>query len=195
MKKGKAYTIAFRRKREGKTDYRTRLKLLTSKKLRVVVRRKLNNFTVQIINFEAKGDKVLIGVSSRELIKYGWKAHRGNLSSAYLTGYLCGLKAKKNKLTEGILDIGPNEAVPKSSFFALAKGLKDAGFNLPLGEKVIPGEDRIKGIHIENYAKQLSKDTNLYTKHFSQYIKNGLKPEDLSKHFEETKKKIQQKWQ
>ncbi len=195
MKKGKAYTVKYRRKREGRTDYRSRLNLLTSGQLRVVLRRGIKNFTVQIVQYEAKGDKSIITTSSRELIKFGWKAHRGNLSSAYLTGYLCGLKAKKINLKEGIIDLGLNKAIPKSSFFAAAKGLVDSGFKVPMSKEVIPEEDRIKGIHVENYAKQLLKQTNLYNKYFSQYLKNGLKPEDLSKHFDETKRKIETKWQ
>src|SRR3989338_1345804 len=129
MKKGKAYTVKYRRKREGRTDYRSRLNLLSSRKLRVVIRRTLSNITIQITQYDSKGDKILISADSKELTKFEWKVHRGNLSSAYLTGYLCVLKAKKDKLKEGILDIGLRRAIPQSSFFAAAKGLLDAGFN------------------------------------------------------------------
>ena len=48
MKKGKTHRIKFRRKREGKTDYRKRLKLLLGGKPRLVVRKSLKNITAQI---------------------------------------------------------------------------------------------------------------------------------------------------
>lgn len=193
MKGGKAYTLDYRRKREGKTDYKSRIKLLSSKKLRVIVRRASNNILVQVVKYDNKGDHVLASAHTRELLKYGWKGHRGNLSSAYLVGLLCGLKAKKQGLVSGILDLGLSRTVSKSSFFAVAKGLKDSGFDLPVGKEVIPDEDRIKGKHIENYAKML-KGKDDYEKKFSKYLKQGLKPEEISKHMEDVKNKITQKW-
>ncbi len=194
MKKGKAYTLDYRRKRQGKTNYKTRLKLLSSNKLRVVIRKGLNNILVQLVKFNPSGDNVLISTYTRELLKYGWNGHRGNLSAAYLVGFLCGLKAKKNNLITGIVDLGFSRAVHKSSIFAVVKGFKDAGFDIPLGEGVVPEDDRISGKHIENYAKKL-KLSGGYEKQFSKYLKAGLNPEDLSKHFEDVKKKISEKWQ
>jgi len=145
MKMGKAYTLKFRRKREGRTDYRSRLSLLVAGKLRVVLRKGINNFTVQMIKFEAKGDKVVVSASSRELLKYGWKAHRGNLSSAYLTAFLCGLKAKKQGIKSGVVDLGLFSIVKGSSFFSAIKGLVDSGFDVPVGANAFPKEERIKG--------------------------------------------------
>lgn len=194
MKKGKAYTLDYRRKRKGKTNYRNRLNLLVSNKLRVVIRKGLNNILVQLVKFNPKGDTVLVSSYTGELLKYGWKGHRGNLSSAYLVGFLCGLKAKKSNLEKGIVDLGFSRAVHKSSVFAVVKGLKDAGFDVPFGDEAIPHEDRILGKHIEDYAKKL-KSSGGYEKQFSKYIKAGLKPEDFSKHFEDVKKKISEKWQ
>jgi len=189
MKNGKAYTLNFRRKREGKTDYRSRLKLISSRKPRVVLRRRLNNFSVQIVKFENTGDKVLVSVHTRELIKYGWKGHRGNISAAYLAGLLCGIKAKKKGIGSGVADFGVFRVVSGSSFFAVLKGLKDSGFDIAVGEKALPDESRISGKHIEAYAS-LIKGKEIYNKQFSHYLKAGLKPEELSKHFEEVKKKI-----
>ena len=119
MKLGKAYTLGYRRKRENKTDYRARIKLLSSGKSRVVIRKMLNNYIVQIIDYYPEGDKILISSSTRELLKYGWKAHRGNLSAAYLVGFLCGKKAKKKGIKSGILDLGFHRIVKGSSIFAI----------------------------------------------------------------------------
>ncbi len=192
MKKGKSFNLHFRRKREGKTDYRSRLNLLTSGKPRIVIRRMLNNFSVQIVNYNGKMDTVLLSSSSRELLKYGWKGHRGNLPSAYLTGFLCGLKAKKKGITSGVSDLGVARVVKGSSIFASMKGLKDAGFNLPVREDFLPSEDRIMGKHIAEYAKKLGQKSG---SQFSVYLKSKLPVNDFSLHFLEVKKKILEKWQ
>ena len=190
--KGRVFTLNYRRKRKGKTNYKRRLNLIKSGDLRVVVRKGLNNFLVQLTEFNSLGDKILVSSSTRELIKYGWKAHRGNLSSAYLVGFLSGLKAKKKGLKSGILDLGLYRAIKNSSFFAVAKGLKDAGFDIPVSESVLP-TNRVLGKHIEDYAKKL-KGTPKYQKQFSKYLKSGINPEELSKHVGDVKNKITEKW-
>lgn len=193
MTEGKAYTLSMRRKREGKTNYKARLKLLVSKKARVVLRRRLNNFSIQIVNFDPKGDKVVVSSYSKELSKYGWKGHCGNFPSAYLVGFLCGLKAKKQKITSGVADLGLFRVVKTSNLFAALKGLKDSGFDIVVSDKMLPTDERVSGKHIEDYAKLL-KGKDDYNKRFSKYIKEGLNPEEFSKHFEEVKKKIIEKW-
>ena len=163
MKKGNAYTLAYRRKREGKTDYRTRLKFISSNMFRVIVRISFNNILVQIVGFDLKGDKVLVSSHSRELIKYGWKAHRGNLPSSYLVGFLCGLKALQKGIDTGIIDFGFNRVVKGSSLFGVSKGLIDSGFKVKVNESFLPSEDRVSGKHIEDYAKKV-KDSEVYKK-------------------------------
>ncbi len=54
--KGPKRRVPFRRKREGKTDYRLRIKLLLSNKPRLVVRRSLKNINVQLIDVSENGD-------------------------------------------------------------------------------------------------------------------------------------------
>ncbi len=193
MKHGKAYTLDYRRKRAGRTNYKKRLTLLSSRKLRIVVRRMLNNVIVQIVQYDKSGDKVLVSAHTRELLKYGWKGHKGNLSAAYLVGLLCGLKAKKKGLNAGVLDLGLNRAITGSGFFAVAKGLKDSKFDVSVSEDVLPDENRVMGKHIDEYATKL-KGKKEYEKQFSKYIKSGLKPEDFSKHVAEVKSKITEKW-
>ncbi|MEK6948485.1 MAG: 50S ribosomal protein L18 [Nanoarchaeota archaeon] len=158
MKIHKAYTLKYRRKREGKTDYKSRLGLLASRRLRIVVRRTLSNIHVQVVEYSPTGDKTLISVDSRELLKYGWKGHRGNTTSSYLTGMLCGLKAKKKGIKEGILDLGLNRAIKGSSLFAAVKGLK-LSIEVPCNEDYFPNEERIKGQHLKkgNYDEVRKK--------------------------------------
>ncbi|MGC9079201.1 MAG: 50S ribosomal protein L18 [Nanopusillaceae archaeon] len=192
MAHGPRYVVKYRRRRENITDYRKRLKLLKSGKLRLVVRRHLNNFIAQIIQYDERGDKTLITVHSKTLEKkYGWKGHRGNLPTAYLVGLLIGLEAKKRGINEAILDIGRYSKTKGNSLFAVLKGALDAGLEIPHGEEILPSEERIRGEHIKNYALLLKeKNPEKYKKQFSRYLKVGLEPEKIVEHFEEVKKKI-----
>ncbi|MBW9221559.1 50S ribosomal protein L18 [Methanothermococcus sp. SCGC AD-155-C09] len=191
MARGAKYRVPFRRRREGKTDYRLRLKLLLSKKPRLVVRKSLNNISAQIISYNERGDKVLVSAHTKELVKMGYKGHCGNLPAAYLTGLLLGKKALKEGYEEAILDIGLHGATKGAAVFATLKGTVDAGMNIPHGERILPEESRINGTHIKEYAELLKEeDSEEYKRQFSKYLKNGLNPEDLPEHFEEIKEKI-----
>jgi len=184
--------VDFRRKREGKTDYRKRLRLLLGNKPRLVINLSLKNITAQIAEYHEDGDKITASASSKEIEKkFGWKASRSNLPAAYLTGYLVGKKAIKNGLKEAILDIGLLNSVKGGKIYSALKGALDAGLNIPCSKEILPDDDSIKGKHISDYASKLSKEDNKkYEKVFSLYIKKGIKPEELPKYFEETKKKI-----
>jgi len=150
MKLSPTYKMPFKRRRLEKTDYQKRLKLLSSGKPRLVVRKSLNYIIVQIIGFDKKGDKTLAGLTSKELKKLGWKFACDNLPAAYLTGMLIGKRAMKKKINEAILDAGLYSSTKGSRIYATAKGAIDAGLKLPIGEEILPSEDRIKGKHISN---------------------------------------------
>ncbi|MEM3149199.1 MAG: 50S ribosomal protein L18 [Candidatus Jordarchaeales archaeon] len=189
MARGARYRLAFRRRREGRTDYRLRRKLVISGIPRLVVRRSRNNFSVQLIESMFGGDKTLVSAHSKELIKkYGWKGHCGNVPTAYLTGFLLALKAKRAGLERAILDIGLHPPVKGSRVFAALKGALDGGMDIPHGEEVLPNEERIRGEHIAEYAKQLlERSPELYAKRFSSQIKRGVRPEELPKHFDKVR--------
>ena len=179
-----------KRRRTKKTDYKQRLALLRSNEIRLVIRRSLNNIHVQLVRFN-KTDNVLLERMSRNLQHYGWKGHGGNISSAYLTGLLIGKEALEKKITKAIVDIGLQTSVPRNALFAAALGAKDAGMDISLDEKILPGKDRIEGSHTAKYAAMLKKDNEeAYKKQFSAYLKNGLDPEKLPEHFADVKKKI-----
>ena len=191
MAKGSRYSVPYRRRREGKTDYRKRKALILSRKPRLVVRGTLKNIIVQIVAAKPHGDEVLVSAHSRELLKnYGWKAPRGNLPAAYLTGLLCGLKAKAKGIKEAVLDIGLHSPTKGARVFAALKGVLDAGLNVPHGEEKLPDEERIRGVHIAQYAKMLSANTERYMAAFSKYLENKIPPENLPEHFAEVKKAV-----
>ncbi|MCK5022685.1 MAG: 50S ribosomal protein L18 [Candidatus Aenigmarchaeota archaeon] len=191
MKRRKTLRLPHRRKREGKTDYHLRLRLLKSKKPRFVVRKSSNNIICQIIRFEITGDKVVVSVDSKELKKFGWKYHCGNLPAAYLTGFLCAEKAKHHKVKEVVFDMGLYGATQGNRLFSTLKGAVDGGLNVPHSEEILPKQERFSGKHIADYAEKLkAEDAAKYKKVFSAHIKNKTEPKDLPKAFEDAKKKI-----
>ncbi len=191
MATGPRYRVPFRRRREGKTNYRARKALILSRLPRFVVRLSLKNVTVQIINAEETGDKVVVSAHSHELAKtYGLKCNGGNLPSAYLTGLLCGYKALCNGVEIAILDIGLHIPVKGTRIFAVLKGIVDAGVDVPHSEDILPEDSRINGEHIANYASQLSEEPEVYQKKFANLLSKGIKPEELSEHVSEVKIKI-----
>jgi len=191
MATGPRYRVPFRRRREGKTNYRTRRALVLSRVPRLVVRLSLKNAIVQIIESEAIGDKVIVSAHSRELAKtYGWLSNGGNIPSAYLTGLLCGYKAIANGVEKAFLDIGLHIPSKGTRVFAALKGVVDAGVEVPHSEEILPDEARISGQHIADYGSQLASEPEVYQQKFSKSLKKGSKPEKLSEHFSAVKDKI-----
>jgi len=143
--------LELKRKRLGKTNYRKRLKLLLANKPRLVVRKSLKNISVQIVEYDGKGDRVILSAHSSELKKYGWQGNKGNMPTSYLVGLLIGNKAKKKDIKELVLDIGLQNSVKGSRIYSLLKGCIDTGLNIPHSKNILPMEDRIKGKHIKNF--------------------------------------------
>ena len=148
MAYGPRYKVNFRRRREGRTDYRQRQRLLRARVPRAVVRLSLRNARVQFIDFDFAGDKVLAQASSKELTKLGWTAATGNIPASYLTGYLAGKRALANGVEQAVLDIGQKVPAKGSNVFAALKGMVDAGVDIPYGEGCSL-HDRLAGKHQE----------------------------------------------
>jgi len=183
----------FRRRREGRTDYRQRFRLLKSGKPRLVARISLNHVRAQVMEFDPRGDRVRASAFSGELRKLGWKGGTSNTPAAYLVGLLCGLRARKEGIKECVLDIGLHRPVPSSKVFAVLKGALDAGLEIPHSEEVLPSQERIRGEHIADYALRL-KEEGGYERRFSEYLRRGLPPEQLPQHFEEIKRELMERW-
>jgi large subunit ribosomal protein L5e len=98
----KRYQVKFRRRREGKTDYRARKRLVcqdrnkyNTPKYRLVVRFSNKACICQIVYSEIVGDKVMCCASSTELGRYGLKVGLKNYAAAYCTGLLCARRLLK----------------------------------------------------------------------------------------------------
>jgi len=150
MTHGPRYYVKPRRRREGKTDYRKRLSLLRSGKVRMVVRKSLKNTQIQFVEYKEEGDNILVSVNSKELKdKFQWKFSTSTTPAAYLTGLLAGTRAKEKGISECVLDIGRYPASTGCKIFAALKGTVDAGVDCPYNEEKIPSEDRITGKHLD----------------------------------------------
>jgi large subunit ribosomal protein L18 len=156
MATGSRYFVPFRRRREGKTDYYQRTRLVVADVPRMVVRKTNRHIIVQLVTAEMDGDRTLVAANSKELEQYGYKGSTSNTPAAYLTGMLFAVKAKKAQQESAILDIGLNRATPGARVFAALKGAVDAGLDIPYGEEILPSEDRLKGAHIAAYNKNAS---------------------------------------
>lgn len=190
MAQGSRYKLAFKRRRDGKTDYKARSKLVGLDKSRLVVRITNNHTIVQIINVTQDGDETVVSAHTNELKKEGWLGSGKNTSAAYLTGFLCGKKALEAGVDEAVLDIGLKSSTKGARVFAALKGAVDSGLYVPHGDKILPTDERIRGEHVAAYAESLSDEE--VKQRFSKYIKNGLSPKDLPNHFEAIKQKIEE---
>ncbi len=144
--------IKFKRREEGKTNYKKRLRILLADKPRIVIRKSLNNILIQLVEYHPKGDIILGSSHSNELKKLNWKFNNGNIPAAYLTGFLFGNKLKERKEIKNdfVLDMGLYFSIKGSRIYAALKGMIDAGLNIPHSKEIFPNDDRIKGKHISN---------------------------------------------
>ncbi len=189
MAKGPRYRLAYRRRREAKTDYKARRIMATSGKTRFVVRPSNKNIIVQLITAKIEGDIVHAQINSSDLIKYGWLGGKKNTSAAYLLGLITGRKAISLGIEQAILDIGLVRPTKGSKIFAAVKGAQDAGLEIPCDSDIIPDIRRISGNNIADFSKSF-EDLNEYEKKFSGYLKRGIKPQELPEHFETIKESI-----
>ncbi len=141
------YSVKFRRRREGKTNYKKRLLMVKSGKPRLVIRKTLKSIIVQLVEFHETGDKTLVSAIGKELPKFGWKAGIGNLPAAYLTGLLLAKRAK-GKVDEAILDIGMQHPSKGGRIFAALNGAMDGGLKINAEKSVFPKPERLSGKHI-----------------------------------------------
>jgi len=143
-----------KRRKKKKTDNKARMALLKSGMPRIVVRKTNKYIIIQAVETQEAQDKILTGVSSRELLKKGWdEKYKGSLKSvpaAYLTGLMTAKKIKNKKF---ILDIGLAFHSPKNRIYAAVKGLVDGGVDIRIDKNVFPSQERTQGQHLKQELK------------------------------------------
>lgn len=110
------YQTKYRRRREGKTDYYARKRLVTqaknkynAPKYRLVVRFTNKDIIMQIVSSEISGDKVLVAAYAHELKAYGIEHGLTNWAAAYATGLLIARRVLKKLGLDGDF-VGVEEA-------------------------------------------------------------------------------------
>jgi large subunit ribosomal protein L5e len=105
----KRYQVKFRRRREGKTDYYARKRLVVqdknkynTPKYRLIVRFTNKDIICQIAYARIEGDIIVCAAYAHELPKYGIKVGLTNYAAAYCTGLLLGRRILKKFNLDGI---------------------------------------------------------------------------------------------
>lgn len=110
------YQVKYRRRREGKTDYRARLRLVkqdknkyNTHKYRLVVRFSNKDITAQVIYASIAGDVVVAAAYSHDLAHFGLKVGLTNYAAAYAVGLLL---ARRVLTKFGLADIYKGQEEP-----------------------------------------------------------------------------------
>ena len=149
-----------KRRMQKKTDYSARIGMLKSGIPRIVARKTNKYIILQYVKSDEAKDSVLIGVTSKNLLKHGWpeklKGSLKSISAAYLTGLLMGKKIiEKEKNSKTIFDIGLQRNISGGRLYAVLNGLVDSGLEISHDKKVFPSEERIKGKHLKSDLKEV----------------------------------------
>jgi len=116
----KRFQVKFKRRREGKTDYYARKRLVTqdknkynTPKYRLIVRFTNKNIVCQIAHAKIEGDVVVCAAYAHELPRYGIKVGLTNYAAAYCTGLLLARRLLKtlklDELYPGQLEVDGDE--------------------------------------------------------------------------------------
>merc|ERR1711881_225264 len=200
----KRFQVKYKRRREGKTDYYARKRLVSqdknkfgTPKYRFVVRFTNKDIICQVVSSKIKGDICHAAAYSHELPRYGCPVGLTNYSAAYCVGLLCARRLLKkyglDDKFEGTPEVtaefddcyvhGNDEDGP-NAFHALL----DVGLEIPHSEKKFYGYDaeeksydaeenkaRILGGHVATYMETLSdEDPDTYQAKFSKWIEAGI---------------------
>lgn len=183
-----AYVHTLKRIRQRKTNYRKRSGILIGRRPFIITKISGQNISAQALKPTLTGDIVIASAHSRELIRHGWKGSMNSMPACYLTGLLLGKKSIQKGATNAVLYTGNNPFTTKVA--ACLKGIVDSGINIPVSKESLPGDDRVSGEHIANYANLLKDSEEKYNSRFSALLKQGLRPEDYPVHFEEIRMRI-----
>ncbi|KAL8126533.1 hypothetical protein AgCh_013709 [Apium graveolens] len=173
--------VKFRRRKEGKTEYRVRIWLINqdkntcnTPKYRFVVRFTYKDIIAQIIFVTIIGDMILATAYSHELPRYGldMKSMKKMLRQPERITSLTLLKAEDllelSLMLDGALDNRPN----KKQFSGFLKDSKQ--LDVEVHNKYIYGG------HVSAYMRTLLEDEpEKYQTHFSLYAKKGIDADNI----------------
>merc|ERR1712216_645728 len=224
--KNKAYSkrfqVKYKRRREGKTDYYARKRLVTqdknkfaTPKYRFVVRFSNKDIICQVVSSKITGDICHGAAYASELKRYGLPVGLTNYSAAYCVGLLCARRLLKKYGLDDKFEGTPEVTAEFEDCFVHGndedgpnafKALLDGGLEIPHSEKKFYGydpdekeysaeanRDRILGNHVATYMNSLQEEEEEeYAKKFSKYIEAGISGDDLEALYLEVHKKIRE---
>jgi len=214
----KRYQVKFRRRREAKTDYYARKRLIIqdknkykTPKYRLVVRVTNKDIITQIIAADINHDVVLASAYAHELPRYGIKLGLTNYAAAYSTGLLLArrVNAKFNLKYEGNTEINGEDynVEPEEESAKPFKALLDVGLaRTTSGARVfgalkgatdggldVPHNDhRFPGSKREGGEWQTAPDVHrkyIFAGHVSEYMKQ-LQEDDEEKYSKQFKRYV-----
>merc|ERR1711957_355622 len=175
----KRFQTKFRRRRECKTDYYARKRMVTqdlnkygSPKFRLVTRITNKKVICQVIFSMHKGDFCVAQSTSQELKKWGLTTGFTSYSAAYATGLLCARRPFK-----AILDIGTTKPTTGNRVFGSLKGACDGGLHVPHSVTKYPGYFREEGQKKGTYDAEHHK-TRIMGQHIDAYMEELKDNED-----------------
>lgn len=183
----KRYHVKFRRRRECKTDYKARTKLIAqdknkynTPKYRFVVRITNRDVVAQIFSSDLNHDECIVSAYSHELRRYGLTVGLTNYSACYATGLLLarrliekfGMEQTGQEEVDGdffladedsgafkaFLDLGLARATTGANVFGALKGAVDGGLHIPHSTKRFPGSHVV----VEDDEKNLEFDAGIH---------------------------------
>ncbi|ORX41632.1 hypothetical protein BCR36DRAFT_310412, partial [Piromyces finnis] len=206
----KRYQVKYRRRREGKTDYYARKRLVTqaknkynSPKYRLVVRFTNTDVVAQFVYSKIEGDYIVSAAYAHELPNYGIKVGLTNWAAAYATGLLAarrvlkklGLDSQYEGVTEAngeFFEVEENEEGPRPFKAFLDVGLRRTTTGSKVfavmkgaadGGVLIPhSETRFPGYDSEEKSldSEVLRDY-IYGQHVAEYMRT-LEEEDEEKY-------------
>ncbi|CAH8382852.1 unnamed protein product [Eruca vesicaria subsp. sativa] len=215
----KRYQVKFRRRRDGKTDYRARIRLINqdknkynTPKYRFVVRFTNKDIVAQIVSASIAGDIVKASAYAHELPQYGLTVGLTNYAAAYCTGLLLARRVLKmlemdDEYEGNVEATGEDFSVEPTESRRPFRALLDVGLiRTTTGNRVfgalkgaldggldIPHSDkRFAGFNKENKQLDAAIHRNyIYGGHVSNYMKmlNEDEPEKFQTHFSQYLKK------
>ncbi|XP_010273742.1 PREDICTED: 60S ribosomal protein L5-like [Nelumbo nucifera] len=211
----KRFQVKYKRRREGKTDYRARIRLINqdknkynTPKYRFVVRFTNKDIIAQILSASIAGDMILAAAYSHELPRYGLEVGLTNYAAAYCTGLLLARRVLKmlemeDEYQGNVEATGEDYSVEPTESRRPFRALLDVGLvRTTTGNRVfgalkgaldggldIPHSDkRFAGFKKEE--KQLDPEVHrkyIYGGHVASYMRalNEDEPEKYQSHFSE----------
>ncbi len=150
-----------KRRMQRKTDYKNRFLLLRSPLPRLIARKTNRYLIAQIVESNQAQDRVIIGITSKFLLKKGWKTPLisiKNKEAAYLTGFMIAKLSLKKNIRSVVFDIGMHRNVHKSKLYALLKGAIDAGLKIPSNSEILPQNNILKNEEIKEILNKMTKE-------------------------------------